>query len=87
MARSGSVLSTGRVVGEGMGMKGKLKIPVPSSEDVDDYHRLRAMVIEYVESCGLIGYRDDNDWKSLIFEEALRAVYGDDIFDYLNEVT
>lgn len=52
-----------------------------------DFKPLREMVIAYVAYChDQAEYCDDNDWGHFIFEEAVKAVYGEDVWSKLNEV-
>jgi len=66
-------------------MKSKLQL-APKPLDVPDFNRLIVEVMDYVKWIESGEYHSDNDWVEYIFEEAVKAVYGDRVFDWVNEV-
>lgn len=61
------------------------KAPQPLAQP--DFNRLIAEVVEYVKWIERGKYHEDSDRAEWIFWEALEAVYGDRVFDWVNEVT
>lgn len=66
-------------------MKSKL-LPAPKPLDVPDFNRLIVEVVEYVKWIESGEYHSDSERVEYIFEEAVKAVYGDRVFDWVNEV-
>lgn len=60
------------------------KEPQPLAQP--DFNRLIAQVVNYVKWIESGEYHSDGDHESYIFEEAVKAVYGDRVFDWVNEV-
>ena len=53
-----------------------------------NYTELEELCASYVEFVMSTDYHEDNDWgqgKYYVFEVALKAVYGDEIFEKLSE--
>ena len=61
--------------------------PIPLPDDQIDLTSLRAECQEYIDSIADGSYHEDNDTAHYIFESALKAIYGKDIFNYINENT
>ncbi len=66
-------------------MNNKL-LPAPKPLDVPDFNRLIVEVMEYVKWIESGEYHSDGDQVEYIFEEAVKAVYGDRVFDWVNDV-
>jgi hypothetical protein len=47
---------------------------------------LKKICNEYLEYLESDDYFDDNDWAHYIYEAALRAVLGEDIFDRMRDI-
>lgn len=58
----------------------------PMSNRSIDWSSLRKLVFEYVVFIASDDYHEDNDYKGYIFESALTAIYGQPIWDWINEV-
>jgi len=48
---------------------------------------LRHICKSYIDFINSDDYHEDNDYDHYIFEEAVKAVYGKDIFDWVNKNT
>lgn len=59
----------------------------PQPLDNPKFGRLIDTVEDYMHYCHNEDYCEDNDYRQYVFEEALAAVYGPDIFTYLNRIT
>ncbi len=47
---------------------------------------LKKICNDYLEYIKSDDYHDDNDWAHYIYEEALKAILGDNIFDRIKEI-
>lgn len=52
-----------------------------------DFSCLEATVTEYIEFVQSEDYHEDSDHDHYIFEEAVTAFYGKDVFDKINKIT
>jgi|AntRauTorckE6833_2_1112554.scaffolds.fasta_scaffold00137_34 hypothetical protein len=63
----------------------KQQIPEPLEDQ--DLQKLNEICEEYLKFVVSPEYYEDNDYDHYIFEKALKTVYGDDIFNFINENT
>jgi hypothetical protein len=61
--------------------------PLPLPNNQVDLTMLRAECQEYIDSIADGSYHEDSDIEHYLFEAALEAIYGKDIFNYINENT
>jgi hypothetical protein len=68
-------------------VKSKLR-PAPKPLDEPDFNRLIVEVMAYVKWVEIGEYHCDpaDERMHWIFEEAIKAVYGDQVFDWVNGV-
>ena len=59
----------------------------PTQLDVVDLTKLRICCQDYIDFVSSDKYHCDNDFDYYIFEEALIAIFGDDVFDFTNSKT
>jgi len=50
-----------------------------------DLTKLKNLVKDYVTYCSSDEYHEDNDYGHYIFEEAVTAFYGEEIWDLINQ--
>lgn len=65
-------------------IKRRKELVIPEQVENPDLSELRKSCSIYIKNV-LVGISDSDD-KHYIFEEALKAIYGNDIFDWLKEV-
>jgi hypothetical protein len=59
---------------------------VPKIKEPIDIDRIVKICKNYVNFVYSDDYHEDNDYDHYIFEDVLMSVYGNDIFDKLNEI-
>lgn len=57
----------------------------PKQLDVVNLTNLRDTCQEYIDFVSSDNYYADNDFEHYIYEEALKAIFGNDIFKYINK--
>lgn len=57
----------------------------PRMLDKPDLRRLKYTLQEYMDFVFSDEYYSDNDYRHYIYEDALKAFYGEDIFDEINK--
>jgi len=65
--------------------KKKVKEP-PKALVLPDYGNLKKVVFDYVASIQEPDYCSDNDWKQYIFEGAVEAYYGPEIWAWIRGI-
>ena len=58
-------------------------VPVPKG--ITDFSKVAEMVINHVNSMNTDEYHEDNDDKHYIYKAAIEAVYGKDVWKWINE--
>lgn len=58
---------------------------LPQQINQPNLNSLRATVAEYIEDIHTGKYHPDSDDHHYIFEEAVKALYGQDIFEWINK--
>lgn len=56
----------------------------PKPIENPDTFALGALVTEYMDFIESEEYHEDNDFRQYIFEEAVRTIYGKDVWKYIN---
>jgi hypothetical protein len=51
-----------------------------------DLSDLKKVVKDYMEDLTSENYHEDNEWKEYIYEECLKALYGKDVFTFINNI-
>lgn len=49
-----------------------------------DLTKLRDICQSYLDYLDSDDYHEDNDYKQYIFEEAMKAIFGNDVWKYIN---
>ena len=57
---------------------------VPNPIREPDYTMLKSLVVQHIKNMASDDYCEDNDDKEYIYEEAIAAVYGPDVFKWIN---
>lgn len=52
-----------------------------------NYEQLKKTCSNYIDFVASPKYHEDNDWEIWIYEVAMEALYGDKIWDWINDVT
>jgi hypothetical protein len=66
--------------------KRKKEAQKPYPLETINWNYVLAMAVDHVKSRYDGSYHEDNDEKQYMFEEVMKAVYGDKIFDKLNKL-
>jgi len=56
----------------------------PKQLENPDFKKLKESCLEYIQEIANSGYIKDDDLDHYIFEDALEAIYGKDIWDFIN---
>lgn len=56
----------------------------PEPLPIVNHHELSVLVKQYIDFVASPEYHEGNDFKSYIFEAALEAYYGKDIWKFIN---
>lgn len=57
--------------------------PQPLAEP--NYEKLRELCADLINEMAIGSYHPDQDWDQWIYEEALIAIYGKNIFEWINK--
>jgi hypothetical protein len=57
---------------------------VPQPLIILDSSSIKEMCVDYIKTIQKEG-REPKDFKEYLYEEALKAVFGDDVFEWINE--
>jgi len=61
---------------------------VPAPKDIIDYEDVVKLTKDYLESfVDGENYIDPDDFPTYLFEEVMRSIYGEDVFNWINEQT
>jgi hypothetical protein len=61
-----------------------MKIPEQLKDNEINLEKLKKVCNEYLEFLNSDDYYEDNDYDHYIYEAALKCIYGDKIFDFIN---
>lgn len=74
-------------MGEKINAPEREKPQMIESFDFNNYVKLRSACQEYIDFIWGPNYHEDSDHTHFIAEEALKAVFGEDIYNYINKKT
>jgi len=57
----------------------------PKQKKNIDWSKVIKLCQKHLDTYGTFDYAEDNDDEIYIFEEAMKAIFGEDVFDYINE--
>ena len=78
-----------RALKEELGRREEAKVELDKPQPVEnpDVAALRKLCENYIEFVWSDGYHEDNDYRAYIFETAVEAFYGHNVFRKINERT
>ena len=60
---------------------------LPKPLEKPNFYELERLVQDLIENMYMGKYHPNDDWKNFIYAEAIRTVYGENIFKWINKNT